>query len=100
MAQVPSRPASAQERQAPLQLDPQQTPCWHSPEAHSAALAQATPSAFFEQTPALQTLGLTQSPSAAQVVRHWPFAAQRYAPQEAAVTVWQTPAPLQLRGGV
>jgi hypothetical protein len=74
--QVPALPASAHERQVPVQLELQQTPCWHRPDAHSAPAVQTTPSGFFEHWPALQTLGAAQSPSEAQVVRQLPFVPQ------------------------
>jgi hypothetical protein len=74
---VPGLPASAHDRHVPVQLELQQTPCWHSPEAHSPPLAQAVPSTFLAHCPPMQTLGATQSPSDAQVARHVPFVPHR-----------------------
>jgi len=68
-AQVPALPASAHERQVPVQLELQQTPCWHRPEAHSTAPVHAVPSGFFVHWPALQMLGAMQSALVEQVVR-------------------------------
>lgn len=70
--QLPALPDSAQERQVPVQLELQQTPCWQRPESHSAAVVQTVPSGFFEQTPPLQTLGDTQSLLPPQLVRQVP----------------------------
>jgi len=98
--QVPPLPVSAQDRQVPVQLELQQTPCWQRPDAHSAAVVQGAASGFFEHWPALQTLGDAQSLSVAQVVRHVPLVPQLKGAQAMAVAVWQTPAPLQVRGGV
>ena len=67
--QVPALPASAHDRQVPVQLELQQTPCWHRPEAHSTAPAHAAPSGFLVHWPALQMLGAMQSASVEQVVR-------------------------------
>jgi hypothetical protein len=66
---VPGLAASAHERHVPVQLELQQTPCWHSPEAHSPPLAHAVPSTFLAHCPVMQTLGATQSPSAEQAAR-------------------------------
>jgi len=98
--QVPALPASAHDRQVPLQLEAQQTPCWHRPDAHSVPAAQVPPSGFFEQTPPLQMLGATQSVLVEQRVRQRPLVQQLYAPHDRPVGGWQTPAPLQVRGGV
>jgi len=67
--QVPEVPVSAHDRQVPVQLELQQTPCWQRPEAHSTPPAQVMPSGFLVHWPALQMLGATQSLSDAQVVR-------------------------------
>jgi hypothetical protein len=68
LVQVPALPVSAQDWQVPVQAVAQQTPWAQKPELHSAAVAQTTPSAFFEQVPPLQTLGDTQSPLTVQLV--------------------------------
>jgi hypothetical protein len=70
--QVPAVPDSAHDWQVPVQAVAQQTPCWQKALAHSVAPAQAVPFAFLVQTPPMQTLGLTQSPSTVQVVRQTP----------------------------
>ena len=67
--QVPALPASAHERQVPVQLELQQTPCWQRPEAHSTPPAHAAPSGFLVHWPALQMLGAMQSALVVQVVR-------------------------------
>jgi hypothetical protein len=85
--QVPALPASAQERQVPVQLELQQTPCWQRPDAHSAAVVQAAASGFFEHWPALQTLGAAQSLSVLQVVRQVPLEPQLKGAQPMGVAV-------------
>jgi len=74
--QVPALPDRAQERQVPVQLELQHTPCWHRPESHSAAPPHTAPSGFFEHTPPLHTLGETQSVFEPQVVRQVPLIPQ------------------------
>jgi hypothetical protein len=97
---VPALPARAHERQVPVQLELQQTACWQRPDAHSAAVVHGAASGFFEHCPALQTLGEAQSASLVQVVRQVPLVPQLNGAQPTPVDVWQTPAPLQVRGGV
>ena len=99
--QVPAVPASAHERQVPVQLELQQTPCWHRPDAHSVPPAHVVPSGFFVHCPALQMLGAMQSASVEQVVRQVvPPELQLNAPHEIGVVVWHVPVPLQVRSGV
>jgi hypothetical protein len=74
--QVPVLPESAHDRHVPVQLELQQTPCWQSPESHSAAVVHTAPRGFFEQTPPLQTLGETQSVFVLQLVRQVPLMPQ------------------------
>jgi hypothetical protein len=97
--QVPSVPASAHERQVPVQLELQHTPCWHKPEAHSVPALHVSPSGRFEHWPPLQTLGAAQSALVEHAVRHRPFVPQLYGAHAIAAGVWHTPAPLQVRGG-
>lgn len=98
--QVPALPVSAHERQVPVQLELQHTPCWQRPDAHSAAVVHAAASGFFEHWPALQTLGDAQSVSLVHAVRQEPLVPQLNGAQPIDVAAWQTPAPLQVRGGV
>jgi len=84
----------------PVQLEPQQTPCWQSPEAHSMPVVHAVPSVFFAHWPVMHTLGATQSASAEQDVRHAPFVPHWYGSQGTAVETWQVPVPLHVCGGV
>ena len=74
--QIPMLPVRAQERQVPVQLELQQTPCWQRPDAHSVPPVQVVPSGFFVHWPALQMFGEMQSLSAVQVVRQVPAAPQ------------------------
>ena len=83
--QVPALPASAHERQVPVQLELQQTPCWQRPEAHSTPPVQVVPSGFFVHWPALQMLGAVQSAAVEQVVRQVPLGPQAKAPHEIGV---------------
>ena len=92
--------AAAHDRQVPVQLELQHTPCWQSPDAHSVAPVHVVPSGFFVHWPALQMLGAMQSVLVAQVVRHVPLELQAKAPHEIAVVVWQVPVPLHVRSGV
>jgi hypothetical protein len=70
--QVPAVPASAHERQAPVQAVRQQTPFSQKPLPHSAAAAQAPPFGFLPQLPPVQTFGATHWLSFVQVVRQLP----------------------------
>jgi len=98
---VPGVPASAHDRQVPVQLELQQTPCWQRPDAHSVPPAHVVPSGFFVHCPALQMLGAMQSASVEQVVRQVvPPELQLNAPNEIGVVVWHVPVPLQVRSGV
>ena len=97
--QVPAVPESAHDRQVPVQLELQQTPCWQRPEAHSIPPPHAVPSGFFVHWPALQMLGAAQSALAVQVVRQVLPVPQLYAPHEIGAVVWQVPVPLQVRSG-
>src|SRR5262245_23624279 len=92
-------PASAHDRQVPVQLELQQTPCWQSPDAHSPPLVQAVPGVFFAQPPLMQMFGATQSVSAVHVVRQLPLVPQVNGSQPAVEPGWQTPDPLHVRGG-
>jgi hypothetical protein len=83
--QVPAVPVSPHDRQVPVQLELQQTPCWQRPDAHSVPPAQVVPSGFFVHWPALQMLGAMQSLFVAQVVRQVPLVLQLKAPQEICV---------------
>ena len=98
---VPAVPESAQDRQVPVQLELQHTPCWHRPDAHSVPPVHVVPSGFFVHWPALQMLGAMQSALVEQVVRQVvPPELQLNAPHEIADVVWQVPVPLQVRSGV
>jgi hypothetical protein len=68
--QVPALPGNAHDRQVPVHVVPQQTPCSHIPELHSAAFPQVAPIGFLPQLPLMQLFGATQSPSFAQITRH------------------------------
>jgi hypothetical protein len=98
--QVPRLPGSAHDRQVPVQLLRQQTPCWQSPEPQSTPVVQVSPGCFLVQTLFRQTLGATQSVSAPQAVRHWPDGPHWKGAHEPDAAVWQTPAPLQVRPGI
>jgi hypothetical protein len=74
--QVPTVPASAQERQVPAQAVAQQTPSSQNVELHSAAEAQAAPIGFLPQLPVTQVLGALQSPFAVQTERQDAFGPQ------------------------
>jgi hypothetical protein len=98
--QVPSVPASAHDRQVPLQALAQQIPCSHSAELHSAGAAQRAPIGFLPQLPVAQVLGELQSVEVVHDVRQAPPVPQTYGSQVVGVPARQLPAPLQLRAGV
>ena len=99
LVQAPSVPASAHDLQVVLHTVAQQMFCAQMPLAQSPSALQATPFGRLVQTPFEQMLGAVQSPSAVHVVRHIPVP-QTYGAQLDAATVWQVPAPLQVRAGV
>jgi len=72
LVHAPGVPASAQDRQVPVQAEPQQIPCSQKPELHSPAPPQAAPIGFRPQLPPLQTLGDAQSAAVVQVILHAP----------------------------
>jgi hypothetical protein len=75
---VPALPATLQAKQPFAQAVWQQTPCSHSPEAHSAAVAQVPPSGFGpEQAPFMQKFGGWQSAFVVQRSRQASPEAQR-----------------------
>jgi hypothetical protein len=87
--------------QVPAQAELQQTPCWQNPEAHCAAVVQAAPGFSSPQTPALQTLGDTQSVLVAQEVSQIVALPQiRFPGQAPATTGLQIPEPSQVCAGV
>jgi hypothetical protein len=99
--QVPRLPTSAHEVHVPVQLDVQQTPCWHCPEAHSTPVVHTVPGVFLAHWPMMQTLGATQSASAVQDPRQVPFVPHWYGSQGTAVdAAWHVPVPLHVCGGV
>ena len=78
LRQVPSLPATAQERHVPVQAMPQHLPWAQNVELHSSLLPQVAPIGFLPQLPATQLLGVTQLASDVHVVRqvlpsgaHW-----------------------------
>lgn len=97
--QVPAEPASAHERQVPVQAVSQQTPCAQNPDTHDAAVVQAAPGGSLPQLPFAQTLGETQSAFVVQVALQ---AAVPHAKgvQVAVVAGRQVPAPSQVRACV
>jgi hypothetical protein len=94
--QVPADPASAHDRQVPVQAVSQQTPCAQKPDTQDAAAVHAAPGGSLPQLPLAQTLGATQSAFVVQVTL------QADAPQAKGVHVAvvagrQVPAPSQVR---
>jgi len=67
-AQRPIEPASAQEKQAPVQLVAQQTPSAHCPDWHSLPVEQNAPFGLGPHEPCTQTLPLEQLASLPQAV--------------------------------
>jgi len=71
--QVPSAPATAQERQVPVQAPVQQIPCSQNPELHWAGAVQAALIGSRPQLVPEQVFGEAQSAVVPQVVRHAPL---------------------------
>jgi hypothetical protein len=69
---VPAVPASAHDRQVPVQAVWQQTPWAQIPLAQSGPAAQVPPSGSLPQLPPVQTFPPVQSPLVAQVTRQLP----------------------------
>ena len=69
---APRLPATAHDRQVPVQEPPQQTPCSQKPELHMAAALQVAPSGSSPQLVPEQVLGDAQSAVVPQVVRQTP----------------------------
>ena len=67
--QTPTLPFTAQDRQVPVQVVPQQTPCAHTPLWQSVPVWQTAPLALRPQEPPLQYWPAAQSASLAQVDR-------------------------------
>lgn len=73
LVHMPALPDSAHDLHVPAHAAEQQTPCAQMPELHSVPSPHVPPSGFFPQLPITQVLGVTQSESMVQVVRHWPL---------------------------
>jgi hypothetical protein len=94
--QTPRLPASAHDRQVPVQAVPQQTPCWQKPLAHSPGVVQSTPVTFLPQIVPLQTFPAVQSALVAHAARQVPVVALHiYEPHGCCVPGVHTPAPSQ-----
>jgi len=72
LVQVPTLLGTAHERQVPVQVVPQQTPCSQKPELHSGPPPHAAPIGFLPQLPLMQLLGARQSASLVQMVKQRP----------------------------
>jgi hypothetical protein len=72
LVQVPRLPGTAQDRQLPVHMVAQQTPCWQNPALQSASLPQVPPGGARPQLLFVHTLPGLQSALVLQVVRHWP----------------------------
>jgi len=73
---VPAVPASAHDRQLPVQALMQQVPCSQKPLAQSPGAEQVAPLGFLAHEVPLHTLGATQSFDVAHVVRQLPLTPQ------------------------
>ena len=98
-AQRPSDPASAQERQDPVQAVPQQIPWAQVAERHSALLEQEAPLGLRPHEPPVQTFPLEHSALVAQDAKHFdPL--QVYGAQVISSGAAQLPLASQLAAGV
>jgi hypothetical protein len=98
--QVPAEPATAHDRQVPLQSVPQQIPWAQKPELHSAALPHVAPTGFFPQLPLRQLFGGRQSLSLAQIWRHLPSVPHMNGAHDCPGVVTHVPAPSQRKAVV
>ncbi len=98
--QVPAEPASAHDRQVPVQAVSQQTPCAQNPDTHDAAVVQAAPGGSLPQLPLAQTLGATQSALVVQVALQAAPCRRRTACTWPSSPSRQVPAPSQVRACV
>ena len=64
--QIPAVPGRLHDRQLPVHVVAQHTPCAQMPFAHSSALLQSAPTGFFPHEPMRHTPGAAQSLSTAQ----------------------------------
>jgi hypothetical protein len=97
--QSPSVPTSAHDLHAALQVVTQQTPCAHTPEAHSVAPEQGAPGSFFPHELPLQTLGETQFAEVVHASKHFePLQAKGRQAREGGGTHW--PVALHVGGPV
>src|SRR5262245_64091453 len=95
LVQVPTLLGTAHDRQVPVQVPPQQTPCSQKPELHSGPPPQAAPIGFLPQLPLMQLLGGTQSASPEQIVRQRSSVAQLNGAHDCPGVVSHLPAPSQ-----
>jgi hypothetical protein len=93
--QVPALPWSAHERQVPVQVVPQQTPCSQLPELHSDFAPHIAPSGLSPQLIAVHTLPVVQSALVLQVVRQLPPVPHTNGLQVCMVPAPHVPAPSQ-----
>src|SRR5262245_65499791 len=100
LVQVPTLPGTLHERQVPVQVPPQQTPCSQKPELHSGPPPHAAPIGFLPQLPLMQLLGAMQSASVEQTVRQRPSVAQLYGAHDWPGVGAQVPAPSQRNADV
>ena len=70
LVQAPSLPGNAHDRQVPVQVVLQQTPCWQMPELQSSLIAHVPPRELLPQLPLLQMLGGVQSALIVHVLAH------------------------------
>jgi hypothetical protein len=96
---VPSEPATAHDRQVPVQAPMQQTPCWQEPELHWAGVVQVAPRGSRPQLVPVQVFGDAQSAVVLQVVRHMPVPHANGSHIDV-LAAWQVPVPLQVRADV
>jgi hypothetical protein len=99
--QAPTLPATAHERQVPVQAVAQQIPCAQKPELHSGDAVQVAPLGFLPQLIVMHVFGARQSAVVAHVVRHAPLVPHRNGSQlDDAEAGLHTPMPSHVRAGV
>src|SRR5262245_30021914 len=100
LVQVPTLLGTAHDRQVPVQVPPQQTPCSQKPELHSGPPPHGAPMGFLPQLPFMQVFGATQSASLMQTVRQRLSFAQMNGSQDWPGVVAQVPVPSQRKADV
>lgn len=92
--QVPAEPGIAHDLHVPVQADEQQTPCAQMLVPQSASAVHVAPGGSLPQLFMVHLFPVVQSPSAVQLLRHWPLEPHWKGAHDCGAGVSQTPLPL------